>query len=133
MNVFSIGGREYNVLVVGLTEEFNKLYSENTGRTRGENLKMELDCLGVFFSHKITVQRKKGYESEYDELYDLLTQPTDEGIPIKVVHNQTTIDYDAYISTGSRTLKRVDEKTGKVYWDKLTINAIPMEAWAVKK
>lgn len=128
MDIFNVDGKEYSVLIVDLVESFSKLYSENTGRTMSAGARMELDCLGTFYGHKITVQRKSGYESDFDELYDLIATPTNDGITIKVVHNQTSIEYESYFSSGERSLKRVDEKTGKVYWDKLTINAIPMEA-----
>lgn len=128
MNIFSVGGKEYSVLVLGITETFTKLYSENTGRTMSQGARMNLDCLGTFFGHKVEVARKRGYEDEFDALYNLISFPSNDGIMVKVVHNQKTIAYEAYISTGERALKRVDEKTGKVYWDKLTINLIPMEA-----
>lgn len=128
MDVFNVGGNEYAVLVLGITETFTKLYSENTGRTMSQGARMNLDCLGTFIGHKVEVARKSGYEDEFDALYDLISLPTNEGIIVKVVHNQEAIEYEAYISTGERALKRVDERTGKVYWDKLTINLTPMEA-----
>lgn len=128
MDIFNIGGKEYAVLIVDLSENFTKLYSENTGRTMSEGARMELDCLGTFFGHKVTVQRKSGFETDFDELYNLISLPTNDGIPVKIVHNQSSIEYEAYISKGERSLKKVDEKTGKIYWDKLDINIIPMEA-----
>ena len=45
-----------------------------------------------------------------------------------MVHNQTFIEYDAYISNGERTVKRIDNINNKVYWDRLSLNIIPMEA-----
>lgn len=128
MTVCKIGGKEYNVLITELSENFNILYSDNTGRTMSQGAKMTLDPLGVFYGHKIKIKRRQGYESEYDNLYNYISKPRYNGIPVEIVHNQTTISYDAYISTGERAIKRIDRKTGKVYWDELSLNIVPMEA-----
>lgn len=128
MDYVKIGGTAYDVLVVELSENFNILYSENTGRTISAGARMTLDPLGTFFGHKITFARKNGKEAEYDRLFEFVSQPRYDGISVEIVHNQTTISYDAYISQGERALKRIDEKTGKVYWDKFSVNVVPMEA-----
>ena len=128
MDYVKIGGIVWDVLVTELSENFNILYSENTGRTISIGARMTLDPLGTFFGHKITFQRKQGNEAEYDRLFDYVSQPRYDGISVEIVHNQTTLSYDAYISSGERALKRIDEKTGKVYWDKFSVNIVPMEA-----
>lgn len=128
MDICKIGGKEYSVVVVGITETFTKLYTENTGRTMGAGARMNLDCLGTFFGHRVEVARKAGFESDFDEFFDLVSLPTNDGISVKMVHNQDSIEYEAYISNGERGVKRIDIKTGKVYWDKLAITLIPMEA-----
>ena len=128
MDYVKIGGRTYDVLVTEIIESFNILYSENTGRTISPKAKMVLDPLGTFFGHKITFQRKQGKEAEYDRLFDYVSVPRYDGIPVEVVHGQTTISYDAYISNGERALRRIDIRSGKVYWDKFSVNIVPMEA-----
>lgn len=128
MNYVKIGDKSYDVLVVELSENFNILYSENTGRTMAVGARMTLDPLGTFYGHKITFQRKQGKEEEYDQLFNYVSQPRHDGIPVEIVHNQTTLRYDAYISQGERTLRRIDAQTGKVYWDSFSVNIIPMEA-----
>jgi hypothetical protein len=128
MDICKIGEKEYSVIVVNIKETFTKLFTENTGRTMGTGARMNLDCLGTFYGHKVEIARKAGYETDFDELYDLVSLPTNDGIPVKMVHNQNSIDYEAYISSGERGVKRIDEKTGKVYWDKLSLTIIPMEA-----
>ena len=131
MEYVKIGGKVYDVLVAELSENFNILYSENTGRTISAGARMTLDPLGTFIGHKITFRRKRGREAEYDELFDYVSKPRYDGIPVELVHNQTTISYDAYISQGERALKRIDPNSGVVYWDQFSVNIVPMEAQIV--
>lgn len=131
MEYVKIGGKVWDVIVTELSENFSILYSENTGRTMSAGARMVLDPLGTFIGHKITFQRKQGNEAEYDRFFDYMSQPRYDGISVDIVHGQTTIKYDAYVSQGERTLKRIDPKTNKVYWDKLSLNIVPMEAQVV--
>lgn len=128
MEYVKIGGKVWDVLVTEISENFSILYSENTGRTMSVGARMTLDPLGTFFGHKITFQRKQGNEKEYDTFFEFVSNPRYDGIPVEIVHGQTTLVYDAYISQGERTLKRIDPKTNKVYWDKFSLNIVPMEA-----
>lgn len=131
MNVCKINEKVYDVLVTEIEESFNILYNENTGRTVESGGRMFLFPIGTFLGHKITFQRKRGKEAEFDELFDLLCQPTSEGLVIEAVHNQTTIRYEAYVSSGARGLKRVEGNLVK--WDALSVNFIPLEAQIVPK
>lgn len=128
MEYVKIGGKVWDVIVTEISENFNILYSENTGRTMSVGARMTLDPLGTFFGHKITFQRKQGNEKEYDTFFEFVSNPRYDGMPVEIVHGQTTLVYDAYISQGERTLKRIDPKTNKVYWDKFSLNIVPMEA-----
>ncbi len=128
MDIVKIGGRKYNALVTEIKENFNILYSENTGRTMASGAKMTLDPLGTFYGHNVTFKRRNGYEAEYDQLFTYLSTPRYDGIAVEIVHNQTTLKYSAYVSSGERAVKRVDENTNKVYWDVFSVNFVPMEA-----
>lgn len=128
MEYVKIGGKVWDVLVTEISESFSILYSENTGRTMSQGAGMTLDPLGTFFNHKVTFQRKQGFEKQYDDLFDFVSIPRYDGIDVEIVHNQTTLKYKAYISQGERALKRIDTKTGKVYWDKFSLNIVPMSA-----
>lgn len=125
MDFFKIGGRSYNVLVTGINEAFSILYSENTGRTLAEGAEMALDPLGTFFSYKVKVRRKQGYEAEFDDLCDYVSVPRKDGIDVEIVHNQTTWAFKAYVSNGSRDVVRIKEK---VIWGEIELNIIPMKA-----
>ena len=128
MDYVKIGGRAWNVSVTELSENFTILYSENTGRVMSAGARMSLDPLGCFIGHKLTIRRRRGFEAEFDEFFDYVCKPRYSGIPVEIVHGQKTISYDAYISNGERSLKRIDENSGVVYWDSLSLNVVPMEA-----
>jgi hypothetical protein len=128
MNICNIGGKEYDVVVTAIEETFNILYSSNTGRTLAEGAPMVLDPLGTFIGHKVTVKRRQGKEAEYDELYDFLLKPRYDGIMVKMVHNQTYIEYEAYVSNGGRKVKSIDKNTETVYWGEMQINIVPIKA-----
>lgn len=123
-----IDGKTYNVSVLSIRESANILYSENTGRTISIGARMVLDPLGTFIGHKITVKRIGDNVREYDRLYNDIIQPRYDGMRVKVVHDQTTIDYDAYVSAAEREVERVDDVGKVVYWKEMEINIVPMEA-----
>lgn len=128
MEWLKIGGKEWNVNVLSISENFTILYTENTGRTISVGARMTLDPLGTFFGHKVTVGRRKDDFDEFDELFDFISKPRFDGVKIEIVHGQKTISYDAYISSGERKVKRIDNKNKKVYYDTFEIEIIPMEA-----
>lgn len=102
MDYVKIGGRSWDVLVTEISENFNVLFSDNSGRTLALGARMTLDPLGTFYGHKITFARKRGQEKIFDEFFDYVSKPRYDGIPVEIVHNQTTLSYDAYISNGER-------------------------------
>jgi hypothetical protein len=130
MEFVKIGGKVWDVLVTEISESFSILYSGNTGRTMSLGAGMTLDPLGTFFNYQITFARKRGFEKQFDELFDFFAVPRYDGIEVNIIHNQALWNkpFKAYVSQGARAVKRIDEKTGKVYWDKFTANIIPIEA-----
>lgn len=130
MDCVKINGKAYDVIVMSVSESFNILNSEEAGRTIAPGAPMVLAPLGTFFGHKITFRRKAGHEREYDELYDFVSRPRYDGIDVEIVHGQSTIAYEAYVSTGERTLQKVG-KDGTVYWGEFSLNITPMEAQVI--
>lgn len=132
MEYVQIGGKAYDVVVESIKESFSILYSENTGRTISKG-RMTLDPIGTFFNYSVTFARKNGHEEEYDYLFDFFSIPRYDGIEVNIVHGQSLWDkpFLAYVSQGERSVKRIDEKSGKVYWEKFTVNIVPMEAQVI--
>jgi hypothetical protein len=126
MDFVKIDGRVFDVIVIEIEEDYNILYGEDTGRTIGVGARMFLSPLGTFYGHKVTFARKSGHEKEYDSLFDTVSKPRSEGLPVEIVHGQTTIEYEAYCSNGSRKVKRI--RGDVVEWDRMQVNFIPMEA-----
>lgn len=131
MNYCKIGGRAYDVNVTDIEETFNILYSDQTGRTMEDGAEISLDPIGTFFGHKITFKRKNGNEREFDDLLDYVSSPRTDGIDVEIVHNQSTISYKAYISTGARKLEKIDVNSNKVLWGEFTLNITPMKAQVI--
>ena len=131
MDYVKIGGRSWDVLVIEIEESYEILYTENTGRTLGVGAPLTIDPLGTFISHSVTFKRKQGHEAEFDSLFNYLMQPRSEGFTVDMVHDQTTINYKAYCSSGSRKIMRIKKEKGLVDWDKITVKFIPIEAQVV--
>ena len=130
MEIINIGGKNWDVLVTEITESYTIMYSENTGRTMARGASITLDPLGTFYNYNVTFARKKGFEKQFDDLYDFLAIPRYDGIDVNIIHNQALWDkpFKAYVSQGSRALKRIDSITGKVYWDSFSVNIVPISA-----
>jgi hypothetical protein len=132
MNYFKINDSSYDVLVTAIEENFNILYSQNTGRVIAEGAPMVLDPLGTFYGNKVSVRRKRGKEIEFDYLYNIVSKPRiviepEDALMFEIAHGQETIKYRGYVGSGSRAVKKIGED-GTVYWDELSLNIVPIEA-----
>jgi hypothetical protein len=123
-----IDGKAYDVSILSIRETANILYSENTGRTMSVGARMTLDPLGTFIGHRITIKRNSKNLKDYDRLYNYVIKPRYDGIKVKAVHDQTTIEYDAYVSVAEREVERIDNVGKAVYWTEMEIDIVPMEA-----
>lgn len=127
MNYVVIDGKAYDVLVVGLEESFDIQHSANAGRTIAEGAPMTLDPLGTFYSHSVTFRRRDGHEDEYDALFTAVSIPRSQGVPVKIAHNQSVIEYEAYISTGTRSLETIT-RDGTLLWGEFKLKITPIKA-----
>ena len=90
-----------------------------------ETFRMIRDIYGTFLGHKVTFFRRGDKVAEFDALWDYLKQPR-ESVQLEAADGQTALSYEAYYTSGSRKLQKVEN--GVNYWDQLQINFIPMEA-----
>lgn len=123
-----IDGINFNVTVTEITESASVLYSDNTGRTLARGAPMTLDPLGTFFNYNVTVKRNGDNLDDYDKLFEYVTKPRYNGFNIKAVHNQTTIEFEGYISAAERTISKIDDKNKKVYWNEMSLSIVAMKA-----
>ena len=144
MKWFKIDGKEYIVRVFDPTESFTILYGENTGRTLDEGAPMVLDPKGTFFNYTITVGAMKGFENSFEELWQFLSFPRNDGIIVEFPSGRKTMwttkekdgeivnGFCAYVSAGKRKIKKIIEnKNGEledVLYDTFAINFIAMKA-----
>ena len=144
MKWFKVNGIEYKVRVYEPKESFTILYSDNTGRTLDIGAPMVLDPLGTFFNYSLTVGAIKGEEKSFDDLWELVSQPSP--IPLLIVFPKgrksywsTTNDsgeevqgFYAYVSSGDRGIKRIIEDVNgdleDVVYDSFTIKLTATKA-----
>ena len=126
MDLVKIDGNVYNVCVLSIEETFNVLDSENSGRSIAACGRMIREIIGTFVGHKVTFRRRGSNLVTYDNLFAKLMRPQ-ESHSVEIVHNQTTIKYNAYVSTGVRKVERVEGS--KVLWGELEVEFVPMEAY----
>lgn len=108
-------------------ENFNVLDGDNAGRNKNGHLIR--DVIGSYFGHKITFYRSGMSDAAvqgFDELWDWLKRHSvDDSINIRAADGQTTIEYEAYYTSGSRKLESV--QNGVNYWNEITVNFIPID------
>ena len=121
--VFTIDGKGFNVLIPegGITRSFEIVDSENAGRLRSGA--MLRDIIGTYYNYSITIETNKLSASDYDELYEIITEPVDSHT-LTVPYGQHTLTFEAYITNGQDVLKKIDSSNK---WTGLTINFIAMK------
>ena len=122
-NVFSIDGRYYNVLIPekGIKRSFSVTDSDKAGRVLTG--RMQRDIIGTFYNYTVQLDTNMLSESEYDELYEVLSAPVDYH-QITVPYGQNALTFDAYVTSGDDTLNMARSSKR---WSGLSINFIAME------
>lgn len=128
MNYVEIDGVAYDVLVTQITRQGEIKQSENYGTTLAEGNPETLDPLGTYITHTVTFRRKSGKEAMFDSLWDTLHIPRFYGVPVKIAYNQTTLEYLARFQVAPQSVRRIDKKNGKTYWNEMVVTIIPTQA-----
>lgn len=120
-----IDGKSYDVLITALEEKFAVQEGSNSGESLYRNREIR-DIVGVKIGHVVTFDPNADPEA-FDELCDYLFGTTREYVTIEIVHNQTTITYQAAYNTGSRNVSYINDNSDIVGWGELTVEFRPME------
>ena len=128
MSYIKLNGIEFDadVAISSYNRNFNVLDGENAGRVIGRG-RMIRDIIGTFIGHKLTVFRRGDNYKGLDDFWDyLIAHSVDDSVMLEAADGQTTISYEAYYTSGSQDIERVEN--GVNYWGQIEINFIPMEA-----
>lgn len=125
-NYIRINGLAFDVTVAisDIEESFSVLDGENAGRSMTG--RMVRDIIGTYIGHKVTFFNGKG-NTGFDALWDyLVTHSVDDYVMVEAADGQSSISYQAYYTSGTRTLRSAAD--GVNQWDEIEINFIPMNA-----
>lgn len=126
MSYCKINGRAFDVTVAisSIEESFNVLDGSNAGRVMSG--RMVRDVIGTYIGHKVTFFNGKN-QADFDALWQyLIDHSVDDYVTLEAADNQTSISYQAYYTSGSRTLSSA--ANGVNVWDEIEINFVPMDA-----
>lgn len=125
ITLVKIDGISYDVLVTAIQETFDVLEGPNSGKALYRQREIR-DLTGIKIGHKITFAPDNDPDA-YDELCAYLFGSVREYVVLEVVHDQTTISYEAAYNTGSRQVSHIDDNNDVVYWSELTVDFRPLE------
>ena len=126
LTLVKIDGVSYDVLVTAIEETFNVLEGPNTGTALYRQREIR-DITGIKIGHSVTFAPDNDPDA-FDALCNYLFGAVREYVTVEIVHNQSTISYEAAYSTGSRGVAHIDDENDVVYWNELTVEFRPMEA-----
>lgn len=123
-NIFSIDGVYYDVIIPesGIKRSFQVLDDDTAGRVLSGA--MQRSIIGTYYNYTIELDTSRMDKDDYDAMYDVLSAPVDYH-ELVVPFGQTTLIFNAYITSGTDNLKQISP-TGNV-WEGLTLNFIAIE------
>lgn len=123
-----INGRRFDleVAIGEYSRNFNVLDGDHAGRVLSG--RMVRDVIGTYLGHNVKVYPLGMDTTGTEALWDyLFAHSVDDSVMLEAADGQTTIKYEAYYTSASQKLERVDED-GSNHWGEITINFIPMDA-----
>lgn len=127
MSYIKLNGRTFDadVAISSYNRNFNVLDGPNAGRVLSG--KMIRDVIGTYLGHKITVFRRGDDYAGLDVFWDYLYQHSiDDSVLLEAADGQRTITYQAYYTSASQDLERVEN--GVNYWGEIEVNFVPIDA-----
>ena len=123
-NAFSIDGTYYDVIIPedGIERSFQILDDDTAGRVLSGA--MQRSIIGTYYNYKIELDTTRMDKISYDAMYAVLSAP-DDYHELVVPFGQTTLTFDAYITSGTDRLLSI--KSDGNTWHGLTLNFIALE------
>lgn len=120
-SIFSIDGVELRVNIIKLERGFSVTDTKNSGRLL--DYSMHREVAGTFYNYTMEVEPYPEYREDYDTFYEIISAPTPSHQMI-FPYAQRTMSFQAYITQGKDTMKRVNNKN---LWNGLSVYFVAME------
>lgn len=120
-SIFSIDGVELRVNVIKLERGFSVTDTKNSGRLL--DFAMYREVAGTFYNYTMEVEPYPEYREDYDTFYEIISAPTPSH-QMTFPYAQRTMSFQAYITQGKDTMKRVNNKN---LWNGLSVYFVAME------
>lgn len=104
--IVKIDQRSLRLSVFQIKRSFQVMDTENSGRTQATG-EMYREIIGTFFNYHLKVEPYDEYPEDYDTFYEIISG-TDKFHIIEVPYGQTTLRYRAYVTSGSDTLRYIE-------------------------
>lgn len=122
MAVFTLDGKEYpGIIVMNLERSFQVLDGENSGRS--QNGTMIRDIIGTYYNYTLELDTTETTAEQYDELYETISAPV-ASHALVVPYGQNTLAFDAYVTSGTDNLLRMDSINR---WGGISVKFIAMK------
>lgn len=120
-SVFTIDGIQLRINITKLERGFSVTDTENSGRL--QDYSMHRDVAGTFYNYTLEIQPDNNHRADYDTLYNIVSAPV-VSHRLVLPYNQETLEFDAYVTQGRDSLKRIN---GKNLWSGLSLNFVAMK------
>lgn len=118
---FLVNGKEYNVHVMSLTQNFTVKDAADMEYTQDGGIYR--DPLGTYYNYTMTIAEKDGDREALDAFFDEISKPVKSHVCV-FPHNQVTMTQNMYVTSGGRSIRRLKENA--THWGEVTINFVAM-------
>lgn len=123
--IFEIDGLSLRLWVTSVKRQFQVVDGENSGRVK--SLRMYRDIEGTFYNYTLEIDSERSNKADYDKFYEMISAPV-ESHRLTFPYAQTTLSFEAYVTSGEDNLKMEKVKDGRENrWSGLSIKFIAME------
>lgn len=122
--VFEVDGKAYKVRVDSLKRSGVVTDGDNAGRL-SVSLEMSREILGTFYNYTMELNTDDLTYSEYDELFETLTDPDMDSHLVKLPYGQGYLTFQAYVSQVDDELKLLGEHS--TWWGNMSFQFIAMK------